>query len=62
MRSSVGHLTRNIKIVAGDDENWGFTMIQFGYSRQLDGANVINTGKMTISGVEFIRGGQMDTE
>jgi hypothetical protein len=62
MRAGVGHLTRNIKIVAGDDEKWGFTLIQFGYSRQVGGSPVIDTGKMTISGVEFIRGGQNDTE
>lgn len=51
MRTAVGHLTRNIKIVAGNDTNWGFTLIQFGYSRKIDGVSVIETGKMTISGV-----------
>lgn len=61
MRAAVGHLTRNIKIVAGEDTNWGFTMIQFGYSRDVDGFNVVSTGKMSISGVEFIKGGQYDT-
>jgi hypothetical protein len=51
MRAGVGHLTRNIKIIAGDDEQWGFTLIQFGYSRQLNGSTIVDTGKMTISGV-----------
>jgi len=51
MRTAVGHLTRNIKIVAGNDTTWGFTLIQFGYSRKVDGVSVIETGKMTISGV-----------
>lgn len=50
MRTGVGHLTRNIKIVAGNDTTWGFTLIQFGYSRKVDGVSVIETGKMTISG------------
>lgn len=61
MRTGVGHLTRNIKIVAGNDTTWGFTLIQFGYSAVIDNVTVINTGKMTISGVEFINGGQYDT-
>jgi hypothetical protein len=51
MRTAVGHLTRNIKIVAGSNDTWGFTLIQFGYSRQVDGVAVISTGKMTISAV-----------
>lgn len=61
MRTGVGDLTRNIKIVAGNDTTWGFTLIQFGYSMIIDNVTVINTGKMTISGVEFINGGQYDT-
>lgn len=51
MRTGVGHLTRNIKIVAGNDTTWGFTLVQFGYSTIIDNATVINTGKMTLSGV-----------
>lgn len=61
MRTGVAHLSRNIKIVAGSDDTWGFTLIQFGYSRQIGNATVIETGKMTLSGVEFIKGGQYDT-
>lgn len=30
-RAAVGHLTRNIKIIAGTDVNWGFHMIIQGY-------------------------------
>ncbi len=33
MRTGVAHLTRNIKIEAGNDTNWGFTLIQYGYSQ-----------------------------
>jgi len=33
MRTGVAHLTRNIKIVAGADTTWGFTLVQFGYSK-----------------------------
>lgn len=32
MRAGVGHLSRNIKIVAGDNSTWGFNLVQFGYS------------------------------
>ncbi len=62
MRTGVAHLTRNIKIAAGNDTTWGFTLIQFGYSTVIDNTTVISTGKMTISGVEFINGGQYDSE
>lgn len=51
MRTAVGHLTRNIKIVAGNDTTWGFTLIQFGYSRTENGTSIIQTGKMIINGV-----------
>lgn len=63
MRTGVGHLTRNIQITSGDDAGWGFHLIQFGYVRTLeDKTNVTQTGNMTLTGVEFIRGGQYDTE
>jgi hypothetical protein len=32
MRAGVGHLTRNIKIAAGPDSGFGFTVVQAGYS------------------------------
>lgn len=51
MRTGVGHLSRNIKFVAGPDNGWGFTLIQFSYLRNVDDTDVITTGKMTLSGV-----------
>ena len=36
-RSAVGHLTRNIKIISGDDSGWGYRLL--GYAR-LDGTRV----------------------
>jgi hypothetical protein len=51
MRTGVAHLTRNIKIVAGADTTWGFTLVQFGYSELIQNQTVVSTGKMTISGV-----------
>ncbi len=63
MRTGVAHLTRNIKITSGTDEGWGFHLIQFGYLRTLDdNTTKIQTGNMTLVGVEFIKGGQYDTE
>jgi hypothetical protein len=62
-RAGVGHLTRNIQIKAGDDAGWGFHLVQFGYLRTLDDkSTVTQTGNMTLIGVEFINGGQYDTE
>lgn len=51
MRTGVGHLTRNIQIVAGNDTTWGFTLVQFGYSTVINNTTLISTGKMTLSGV-----------
>jgi len=61
MRAGIAHLTRNIKISSGPDDDWGFTLIQFGYLRTIAGVDIIETGKMKLSGVEFIKGGQYDT-
>ena len=61
MRTGVAHLTRNIKIESGNDTTWGFTLIQFGMSEIVGNQTKISTGKMTLSGVEFEKGGQMDT-
>lgn len=63
MRTGVGHLTRNIQIRSGDDVGWGFHLVQFGYLRTLDdNSTVTQTGNMTLIGVEFINGGQYNTE
>jgi hypothetical protein len=62
MRAGVGHLTRNIKITAGDDAGWGFHVTQFGYTETKGDDKLIWTGNMTLVGVEFVNGGQYDTE
>ena len=33
MRTGVAHLSRNIKMKAGADDGWGFSLIQFGYMK-----------------------------
>lgn len=35
-RAGIAHLTRNIKVTAGPDDGWGFSLIQFGYLRTLN--------------------------
>lgn len=57
-RAAVGLLTRNIRIMAGDDDGWGFQMIVQGY---FDGVKV-RSGSVVLQGVEFVNGGQYDTE
>ena len=56
-RTRVGHLSRNIKIVAGPDANWGFTTIVYGY---VDGTT-LRSGNVFLDGVQFLNGGQLDT-
>ncbi len=55
-------MNRPIKIIAGPNDTWGFKLVQFGYSYKINNIMVNDTGKMVISGVEFIKGGQMDTQ
>ncbi len=61
-RTAVGHLNRPIKIMAGPNSTWGFKVVQFGYSYKINNFLINDTGKMVVSGVEFIGGGQMDTQ
>lgn len=63
MRASVGVLTRNIKIEAGDDEDWGFRLLVLSFTdykgtdkERVREANII------LQGVEFIGGGQPNTK
>jgi hypothetical protein len=59
MRAGVGHLTRNIKIVRGADaDGWGFRVLTYGF---IDG-NITRIGTTNLHGVEFIEGGQTDTD
>jgi hypothetical protein len=46
-RTSVGHLTRSIKIVPGADKGWGYQLIGYGF---FDGIQ-IRTGQMNLTGV-----------
>jgi hypothetical protein len=59
MRAGVGHLTRNIKIVRGaDPDGWGFRVLTYGF---IDG-DITRIGTSNIHGVQFIEGGQYDTD
>lgn len=57
-RTAIGHLTRSIKIISGEDTEWGFKIITNSW---LDG-EVPRYGLLTLDGVEFDEGGQYDTE
>ena len=46
-RAGVGHLSRNIKIVAGDDESWGYRILTYGYTE----CNNSKYGMFVLSGV-----------
>ena len=63
MRAGVGHLTRNIKIQAGDDAGWGFRVLIMSYRDNIGTDNErLRKGNVILQGVEFIEGGQYDTE
>lgn len=57
MRAAVGHLTRRIRIIRGEDSTWGFRVLVTGFT---DGPTV-RTGSVYLIGVQFIGGGQSDT-
>lgn len=57
-RTQVGHLNRNIQIVPGPDDGWGFTIITYGF---LDG-DIRRDGSVDLIGVELLNGGQYDTK
>jgi hypothetical protein len=46
-RATVGHVTRNIKFVSGDDQGWGYTVVVY----QSWQGNLSYTGQATLSGV-----------
>lgn len=59
MRTGVGHLTRNIKIQAGPDANgWGFRVLVYAYQDN----DTMRIGGANLTAVQFINGGQYDTE
>ncbi len=47
-RASVGHVTRNIKFISGDDDGWGYQVIFNGY---LDTNLLLHSGSGVLSGV-----------
>ena len=57
-RSAIGHLTRSIKIISGEDSGWGYSLVGYGFN---DGSK-LRTGKLTLQGVELYEGGQYDSE
>lgn len=57
-RTTVGHITRNIKFVSGPDNGWGYSI----YVYQLWEDVYSRTGVVTLDSVEFDLGGQYDTE
>jgi hypothetical protein len=59
-RTAVGHLSRKIKIMAGDDSGWGFRLLAMAY-RDSE-TNDLKEGQIILQGVEFYEGGQYDTE
>ena len=65
-RARVGHLTRNVKIRAGEDAGWGFTVYITQYFENHEPltdltVGVWRNGTATIDGVQFIDGGQLDS-
>lgn len=56
-RAGVGHLSRNIKIVSGNDAGWGFHLLAYGF---IDG-EILRSGSMILQGVEIYEGGQYDS-
>lgn len=57
-RTSVGHVTRNIKFVSGPDEGWGYTIVVY----QMWDDVKSRTGVAVFDSVEFALGGHYDTE
>jgi hypothetical protein len=57
-RAKVGHINRNIKITAGPDAGWGFSIYVYGYT---DTASVLRVGSVQLVGVEILNGGQLDS-
>ena len=67
-RAAVGHLTRKIRFMSGEDSGWGYTLHIFGYQDTYfdegtqQNETLVRTGSVDMTGVEFYEGGQYDTE
>lgn len=53
-RTRVGHLSRNIKIVSGEDLNWGYELYVYKYYD----SNKVRLGNLVLDGVELRNGGR----
>lgn len=54
----MGHVSRNIKIFAGPDSGWGFSIYVYGYT---DKFGVSYIGSTQLIGVQILDGGQLDS-
>lgn len=51
-RAAVGHLTRNIQIIAGDDSGWGYNLLVYGFNYvDSNGTSTLFTGNAILHGV-----------
>lgn len=52
-RAGVGLLTRNIKIIAGQDAGWGYHLIAYGYNDDTTYSNmtILRSGNVVLEGV-----------
>ena len=67
-RARVTHMTRNIRITAGANVDWGFSFVVYRYTVGWDTNNDSISDKFTerrgdveLTGVQFINGGQLDS-
>ena len=67
-RARVTHMTRNIRITAGANVDWGFSFVVYRYTAGWDTDNDGTSDKFTerrgdveLTGVQFINGGQLDS-
>lgn len=58
MRAEVINLTRNVRVVGDDVNDWGCTILN---SDRVEADRSIRVGRMTLDNVEVLRGGQEDT-
>ena len=54
----MGHINRNVKVVAGPDSGWGYSVTVYGYRDTNDNLWV---GSVDMTGVQIEGGGQMDS-
>ena len=52
-RARVGHVNRNIQIVSGPDEGWGYSVIVYGYQDGNTTNGTLRRGSVQLNGVQF---------